>query len=182
MSKPLIKIREDTREQQPLTFDGLACEVVRDTIHVFDYALDGDQDNFAIERKSIPDLVGAITTKQGWERERAKIRRAAFSPVIYVVEGRILDLMPVRPCWCFSNPTCEFCLGKGFVGYDYSRRQKSVTSQFVYHRITEMIYEHHVAILFADSRIGAACMIEGLLRRRWEHLEFQKKMHKPVGE
>ena len=83
---------------------------------------------------------------------------AAFEPLIYVVEGRMLDIMQARPCACFfrqrgvPNIKCEFCHGKGFVGYDYSARK--ITPQFVFHRVFQMQYEFGVQMLFADNRVG----------------------------
>lgn len=54
----------DTREQTPLRFARLFA--VRDGLQTGDYSVRGCEDTFAVERKSIPDLVGSVTG----ERER----------------------------------------------------------------------------------------------------------------
>jgi len=53
-----VLIRIDTREQHPLDF--IRCPAVRGTISTFDYAIDGDHDFFAIERKSLSDLIQSL--------------------------------------------------------------------------------------------------------------------------
>lgn len=187
---PIIPILIDTREQRPLCFDGLDCIVERDTVPIFDYALKGDENNFAVERKSVDDLVNSITTTEGQRLERNKIKKAQFSPIIYVIEGRLMDLTPLHTCSCMgkrntnacqechgdgdvkcrcfkvrANPVCEYCQGFGLVGYNYDRRR--ISPQFAFRQVVIMLMEWGVSPLFADSRLGAACMIESILRRRF---------------
>lgn len=56
---------EDTREQTPLPFAALDAEdrlpVVRAMLEVGDYSADGLEADIFVERKSLPDLVGAVT-------------------------------------------------------------------------------------------------------------------------
>jgi len=178
---PTICITIDTREQQPLDFAGLDCTTRVATVQVFDYALDGDEARFAVERKSVEDFIGSVTTTDGWRLERAKIEKAralGMTPIVYVVEGRMLDLLPIKKCLC--NPTtlaCPACKGRGTVGYNYDRRAPSVTSQFCFHQTFEMLYDLGVSVVFADGRTVAACVIEGVLRRRFEALEKEKDNH-----
>jgi len=202
--RDVIKICQDSREQKGLErdFDGLDCEVIPDvTLPTFDYCLqiNGAIDSgFAVERKSVVDFVGSVTTTDGWRREVAKIQRCGFSPVIYVVEGTFEDILPARRCWCYDeraskrctlchgngypfcvcvserpNLKCEACHGTGTVGYNYDRRR--ITPQFVYRRVFELMYHHKVVVLFAGSRVAAACCIEGLLRRRYDVLNLVAK-------
>jgi len=197
----IISIIQDSREQTPLDFTGLDCTVTVGTVGVFDYALADDPSGWAVERKALGDFVNSITTTEGQRLEQAKIRKARKLwpeplPVVYVVESRWFDLLPQRPCTCAHERAaancgkckgkgapfcgcvkvrpmlgCEFCHGSGVLGYNYDRRR--ITPQFTYHMLTQMMYAWKAAVLFADSRMGAACMIEGLLRRRHEHLKMK---------
>jgi len=205
-TQPTIDIMQDTREQDPLDFKGLNCNVEVGTVSVFDYCLVGDG-GFAIERKSLPDFVGSITgRKKIQDREFAKIRKARKQfdkgvPLIYVVETPLTGLLPERMCscvhiraskrcpnchgkataWCDClklrpDLKCEFCGGSGVLGYNYDRRR--IGSPFVFHQVTEMIYTKNVNVIFADTRQIAACMIEAILRRRFEWLKITKKNEK----
>jgi ERCC4-type nuclease len=60
----------DTREQTPLPFpDGVA---VVDTLKQGDYSFRGAEDIFAIERKSIPDLVQSLMQGRTFSQSREK--------------------------------------------------------------------------------------------------------------
>ncbi|MCU0858136.1 MAG: hypothetical protein MUC65_07025 [Pontiellaceae bacterium] len=63
-------IRIDTREQHPLAF--IRCAAVRGTVPTFDYSLEGDQLHFAIERKSLSDLVSSLAIQKNYCRELEK--------------------------------------------------------------------------------------------------------------
>jgi len=201
---PTIPIVIDTREQQPLDFADLNCTTARGTVPVFDYALAGDEANFAVERKAVGDFVNSITTTEGQRHEQAKCRRARDvwpnMPIVYVIEGGIYDLLPARACPCvhprpsercpkckvFGNfcdcieprPAlgCQWCHGTGTIGYNYEGRE--IHSPFVYHQVSVMLYEWRVVPLFAGTRLMAACMIEAILRRRYEWLELKRKANK----
>ena len=57
----------DTREQRPLEFHHM--EYVRGTLQSGDYSLEGLEESFSVERKSLADLAGSLT------RERARFMR-----------------------------------------------------------------------------------------------------------
>ena len=57
----------DTREQLPYIF-GPGVETVEKTLETGDYSVEGYEDVFAVERKSLPDLLKSIT----WDRDRFK--------------------------------------------------------------------------------------------------------------
>ena len=74
---------------------------------------------------------------------------------------------------------CEFCRGTGIIGYNWERRKPK--PQFGFHQLFVMVYELGIVPLFVDSRKAAACSVEGLLRRRSEHLtrmEIESEMEK----
>lgn len=150
---PMI-IRVDTREQTPLNFDSPCILTTRGTVPVFDYALDGDQDAFSVERKSLVDYVQAVVLTKSWKRELVKIEKAMerIQPIIYVCEFNFDDI------------------GK----YDYMQFHSGrVTPQFVYRRTAELMYDKNVTVLFAGSRAGASYAIALLLKRRKESLKIK---------
>jgi hypothetical protein len=178
--RDIIPILCDTREQTPLCFEGLDCTVETATVPVFDYALKGDEQNWSIERKSINDLISSLTTKDGQRLERNKIQKArqAFGklPVIYVIEGRYIDLSDEHLCCCTRGGElkpwrdCDYCSGFGYIGHDYTRRK--IKPQFTYHQIAVWQYELGAQMLFSGSRLNSSCAIESLLRRRYNYLKL----------
>ena len=147
-------IRVDTREQQPLEFEN--CATVRGTIGTFDYSLDGDQEFFAIERKSLPDLIQSVAIQKNWIRELKKIRRAraaGFPRLVYVVEAERSDI--------------------DHFNYSIFTRGR-VGPAFVFHQLSELEYVHDVHIIFSGDAIGAARDIYRLLKLRSEDLKAQE--------
>lgn len=149
-------IRIDTREQHPLDFDH--CVVVRDTIQTFDYAIEGDQLRFAVERKSLPDLIQSLAIQKNYCRELKKIRRARslqkMTRIFYVVEANREDIEHFD----FSIFT------GGRVGPD-----------FIFHQLSEFEYFHDVHVIFSGDALGAARDIHRLLKRRAEDLKVQEE-------
>ena len=148
-------IRVDTREQHPLDFD--RCAVVRDTIPTFDYAIEGDQLHFAVERKSLPDLIQSLAIQKNYCRELKKIRRARalqkMPRIFYVVEANREDIEHFD----FSIFT------GGRVGPD-----------FIFHQLSELEYLQDVHVIFSGDAIGAARDIYRLFKRRAEDLKQQE--------
>ena len=88
-----MKILVDTREQRPFTFEHerYDVQIQPGTLSVGDYSLAGLQDKVAVERKSLPDLVGCL----GRERERFERelqRGAALDAFAVVIEAGWADL------------------------------------------------------------------------------------------
>jgi DNA excision repair protein ERCC-4 len=78
-----MKIIIDTREQTPLTFERF--EAVTGTLQSGDYSIQGLEHRFAIERKSIPDLVQSLTTgRERFERELHRLRGFDFKRLLIV--------------------------------------------------------------------------------------------------
>ena len=122
-----LHIVVDDRERQPWGFGDLA-EVSRGRLPTGDYALEGDL-GFAIERKSLDDYIGTISS--GWQNFRAELermKRAGFPARAVIVEADWSDVVKgaynhpeIKPpfilkrtgeliysgvCVCFaSNPT-----------------------------------------------------------------------------
>jgi DNA excision repair protein ERCC-4 len=81
-AKPVIVI--DTREQEPLVFERLASRV--GMLVSGDYSVAGLEHGFAIERKSIADLVGCCIgqNRERFERELHRLRGYRFKRLLVV--------------------------------------------------------------------------------------------------
>lgn len=126
----MIHILIDTREQTPWSFPPELVKATRATLPAGDYALEGDQYNFAIERKSLDDFVGTITS--GWDRFCAELAiMQSFSDKVVIVEGSFSEIIYHK----YNHP--------------------SVPPKFVIRRIAELTLAE-VHVLFADDPISAA--------------------------
>ncbi len=147
-------IRIDTREQTPLEFEDVAT--VRGTISTFDYAIEGDQDDFAVERKSLPDLISSVAIQKNYIRELKKIRRArsaGFPRLVYVVEANREDIEH----------------------FNFSRfKHRRVGASFIFHQLSELEYIHDVHVIFSGDALGAARDVYRILKRRSEDLKAQE--------
>lgn len=87
-----MKILTDTREQRPYDFSRFDVECVPTTLPAGDYSLPGFEDQAAVERKSLDDLVGCLMggNRDRFERELAKLRFYDLAAV--VVEASLLDV------------------------------------------------------------------------------------------
>jgi ERCC4-type nuclease len=74
----------DTREQDPLPISGLPF--IRGTLVSGDYSVLGAEELFAVERKSIPDLVACCTgdNRARFERELHRLRGFDFARLLVV--------------------------------------------------------------------------------------------------
>jgi ERCC4-type nuclease len=137
----------DTREQNAWSFTGLA-DVRKEKLDAGDYALDGDH-GFAIERKSLPDLIGTIAGKADqWERfgrELDRMAASAFPARVVIVEASYAAVL----------------------AGDYPSNVKPV---FVMKRLAELTLQG-VAVLFADNGVSAAGLAYMILRTREQQLE-----------
>jgi len=147
-------IRVDTREKSSLVF--IDSATVRGTIKTGDYSIEGDQDRFAIERKSLPDLISSVAIQKNYIRELKKLKRAraaGFPRLFYVVEADRSDIEHFN----YSIFT------RGRVG-----------PGFIFHQLSEMEYVHDVHVVFSGDALGAARDTYRLLKRRSEDLKQQE--------
>lgn len=80
-----VPIVVDSREQKPYTFPGIES-VVEKTLDVGDYSLQGFEDRFAVERKTLNDLA----TSLGADRDRFEreiIRAQDLTEFVVVIEA-----------------------------------------------------------------------------------------------
>lgn len=140
----ILNIVIDTREQTPWAFPENKAICERGTLKTGDYALKGD-DNFSIERKSMNDFIGTIST--GWERFQAEIERMVYYPAaVVIVEGSFTDILNRE--------------------YDHPDIQPG----FVFKRIAELTMMQ-VSVLLCDNPISAAGMCYKILVERKKQLE-----------
>ena len=71
--RPTIVV--DTREQTPLSF---SFPSIIGTLPTADYSVSGLEEDFAVERKSLPDLFGSLTS--GRDRFRRELQRLLAYP------------------------------------------------------------------------------------------------------
>ena len=73
----------DNREQTPLQFRNLCS--MRGSLYSGDYSVLGLEHKFAVERKSIADLVGSVTSgRERFERELHRLRGYDFKRLLIV--------------------------------------------------------------------------------------------------
>ena len=86
-----MKIIIDSREQWPFPFEDFPCSVEVGSLPTGDYSLAGLESMIAIERKSLSDLLGCLTTgRERFTRELERGRGMSFFAVI--VESPLSDL------------------------------------------------------------------------------------------
>lgn len=95
MPEPL-RIVVDTREQRALSFECWPdIEVVGAKLEAGDYSIVGYEDRFTLERKSISDLVGSLTSgRDRFRREMERLSDYEFKAVL--VEGAMLTVAAGR--------------------------------------------------------------------------------------
>jgi len=82
----------DTREQAPLDFSPFGATVERSGLATGDYSVKGLEHLVAVERKSLPDLVGSLTRER--ERFERELQRGAGLRLFgVVVEGTMTELV-----------------------------------------------------------------------------------------
>ena len=86
-----MKIAVDNREQLAYSFQGYDCTVEAATMETGDYSAVGFLDKIAVERKSLDDLLGCLTSGRArFERELARAR--ALDRFCVIVEASFEDL------------------------------------------------------------------------------------------
>jgi len=152
-----MKIVIDSREQRPLDFsrwDDVTVEMAG--LPVGDYTLRGLETKAAIERKSIDDLVGSLSS--GRERFEAELMEArGYDLFIIVVEASMDDVAQHR------------------------YRSKMLAASVLQSLFTYQA-RYGAPTLWAGSREGAAYAVKSLLEKFLrEHMESLKAVIKAHG-
>lgn len=83
-----MRIVRDTRERKPWSFDDFNVSVIDRKLDTGDYTIDGYDNVFSVDRKSIDDLVGSLNPASGRDRFRRELKRAdKMYRFAVVVEG-----------------------------------------------------------------------------------------------
>lgn len=150
-----LNITIDTREKTPWHFEAWQANVLRGTLRTGDYALTGD-DGFAIERKSLDDFLGTISS--GWDRFTREIERAhkaGFPSMPIIVEGALLN--------CIFRETSD---GR-IIAPDHNHPK--LTPAFITKRIAELALAG-CPVLFAENAMYASALAFAILKERERHL------------
>jgi ERCC4-type nuclease len=121
----------DTREQTPLTF---RFPTITSTLPTADYSVAGLEEDFAVERKSLPDLFGSLTS--GRDRFRRELQRLLAYPF-----RRLLVI----------GSEAEIAQGMS--------RARGVNPKAVLHSLYA-IEARGVPVVFASSPTAAASLVE----------------------
>jgi len=117
----------DTREQLPLE---LPLRTITDTLPTGDYSVSGFEDLICVERKSLPDLIGCMTSgRSRFERELQRMK--AYEARCVVVEAS----------W------------KQLRNGEYRSR---ITPEAATHSVVSWLSNFSVPFLFVGNRIAAA--------------------------
>lgn len=138
-----LSIVIDTREKQPWAFPGELATTKRGTLAAGDYALEHDW-GFSIERKSVNDLIGTITSD--WDRLQRELTKMGDGLKIIIVEGTFGDIV--------------------MHNYDHPK----VCPAFAIKRIVDLAYAR-TQIFFAGDPVQAAGLCYAILKRRSKDLE-----------
>ena len=135
----------DTREQTPLV--GFTCPTRVCTLATGDYSVDGCEHLFAVERKTVSDLIGSITT--GRERfERELVRLSEMRRACIVVEGDLESVID----W---------------------RYRSNVSPKAIVNSLASFHARFGVPTVFAGSARNAAIVVEAFLLKAAKHLGEQ---------
>jgi len=150
----MLDIVIDNREQSPWHFPEHVASTSWGTINAGDYAIKGDEERFAIERKSMNDFVGTISS--GWERfcrELDRMSAKQFPARIIIIEG--------------DYEACCFRHSAGGQILSPSHNHPRIEPAFVQKRIAELSMMQ-VCVLFGGDSVLAAGLAFSIFKRRFE--------------
>ena len=147
-----MNILIDNREQAPWHFPEHVATVYWGTINAGDYAIKGDENHFAVERKSLNDFIGTISS--GWERFCRELERMAdknFPARVVIVEA--------------DYESCCFREDEEGELIPPEHNHPKILPQFVQKRIAELTMMQ-VTVLFAGDPVLAASLAFSILKER----------------
>ena len=152
---PRLCVICDTREKAPWQFSASA-DVEVATLHVGDYSVRGFETRWAIERKSLADYVGSVTTgRDRFLRELSLLRR--YEQACIIVEATIDDVLERR--------------------YQKRSRRGEMVGSIVHPNsvlgTTHALRSRYVPVYFEGPPSHAALSAEGLL---WRWLRDEQAM------
>ena len=139
-----VRVVVDTREQQPYTFDPKRIEVVRRALAAGDYTLDGYENMFVIERKSLDDYVRSVIL----DRDR-------FLRELQILAGYNFALILVEA---------------NFEDIEQHRYRAGVHPNAVLGASVAIMVDYHVGVILCGDRQQTCQMAEDLLLRAHQKL------------
>lgn len=155
VDKTKFKIIIDSREQKPLKFS-LATEVKK--LDYGDYALDHSGfSNVNIERKSISDLIGTMSS--GYERFQREIERAREASCYLVI---------------LVEEDFNSALSFNYLPHVFKTK---ITPEFVFHNVRELCQKYkHLQFLFVAGRKEASRVVEKIFMLPGLHQNFDLQL------
>jgi len=139
-----LRVLVDTREQAPLPIPAEVSKVA--TLRTGDYSLEGYETAFAVERKSLADLVRSLTHERArFERELERLAAIPFRRVL--VEAPYRCLLVERFSFSLASPA-------------------SIRGS-----VEAFEIRHGVPFVFAAGRAEATARLLGWARRFWMDAE-----------
>ena len=133
-----ITIVVDTREQEPYPFDSEGVTAARRALPAGDYSLDGWEDQVAVERKTLEDLITTVIRSR--KRFRTELERlAGYKAACIVVEANLSDILARR--------------------YRSGAHPNAVVGS-----VLSIVVDFGVPVFFCSDRQGARAFVEGYLR------------------
>jgi DNA excision repair protein ERCC-4 len=145
----LIDILIDSREQRPYSFGGLAVTTRRATLPTGDYALAGHEDQAAVERKSLADLVGCLMGSNRDRFERELARAGHYSLFAVVVEATLQDVTR-------------------------GRYRSAMKPEAVLQSILTFMVRYGTSFIWAGNRAGGEYVTHGLLVKYLREVDLRK--------
>ena len=134
-----ITVVVDTREQEPYHFDPERVTATRRALPAGDYTLEGWEDQVAVERKTLEDLVGMVIRSR--KRFRKELERLAeFKAACVVVEADLSDILTER--------------------YRSGAHPNAVLGA-----VLSIVVDFRLPVYFCSDRQSACRFVEGYLRR-----------------
>ena len=145
----MLQIARDTREQEPFLFLGYPVTIVDDTLSAGDYSIPGFTDLVTVERKSLSDLVGCLTTeRKRFTRELERLR--GYDSAAIVVEAAFSEL-------------------------EAGRYRSRLDPANAVQSIVSMMQAYRMPFFFAENRPKAERFIFDFLRHYYRHAEARYK-------
>lgn len=140
--QPPFTLVVDTREQRPFGFEGFAVQ--RGTLKAGDYSLLGYEHLVAVERKSLDDCWGSMSTGRA-RFSRCVERLAKLDRAAIVVECSLSELAVQHP------------------------RIQRTTPASVVGGLISWAAQHSLPVFFADNRVYAERVTLRFLASWWKH-------------
>lgn len=147
----------DTREQEPYAFEFGCSEVVRRTLPVGDYSIEGPEDSVAVERKTIENLVSTVIHSR--KRFTKELRLLSeYDTACVVVEAHLRDIL----------------------GGHY---RPGAHPNAVLGALLSIVVDFGIPVFFCSDRQAACRFMEGFLHRchRKEGEEGEKRTSRAPG-